>query len=355
VEQLNPTWLVRSGLRSWLLLGVLGIAAVSFVLIDALSAFVLPLICAFIVGMLFAPVVQWLAARHVPAPIGAALVMTGLALVVFVSALATVEGIVEQAPLIKSQVQDGASEIQGWLTSSGLTSDQLDDAAKQADELPRQVYDGALGNVGSIFSSIGAFFFGLFTFVFLLYYTLTDWAGVSTWIGRSLGVRPQVGAALVESATRSVRLYFGGVTISSLIVAVVIGLTLHLLGLPLAFTIALVTFVSAYIPYLGAIVSGAFAFVVALGSGGIDDAIIVLAVVLITQNVLQAIIQTRITSQTMQVHPIVNFGAAIVGAITAGAVGAIIAPPLAATLLGSKRILAQHAAGDADAVDPVIA
>jgi predicted PurR-regulated permease PerM len=158
----------------------------------------------------------------------------------------------------------------------------------------------------------------------------------------------------VESATRSVRLYFGGVTISSLIVAVVIGLTLHLLGLPLAFTIALVTFVSAYIPYLGAIVSGAFAFVVALGSGGIDDAIVVLAVVLITQNVLQAIIQTRITSQTMQVHPIVNFGAAIVGAITAGAIGAIIAPPLAATLLGSKRILAQHAAGDADAVDPVI-
>lgn len=321
---------------------MLGIAAVVFLLVGALSTFVLPLICAFLVGMLFAPVVQWLAEHRVPAPIGAILVMLGLTLIVFVSAKATVEGIIEQGPTIEAQVQSGADAIHGWLVDAGLNTDQVDEATKKAGDVSGLVSGGLLGNIGSIFSGIGSLFFGLFTFAFLLYYTLTDWDGVSGWAGRSLGVPPKIGSALVESAVRSVRQYFGGVTISSLIVAFVIGMTMYLLGLPLAFTIALVTFVSAYIPYLGAIVSGAFAFVVALGSGGIEDAFVVLAVVLITQNVLQAIIQTRITSETMKIHPMVNFGAAIIGAITAGAIGAIIAPPLAATLLGAQRTLSTY-------------
>jgi predicted PurR-regulated permease PerM len=119
----------------------------------------------------------------------------------------------------------------------------------------------------------------------------------------------------------------------------VIGTTMYLLDLPLAFTVAVVTFVTAYIPYIGAIISGAFAFIVALGASGLTVALLVLAVVLIAQNVIQAVAQTKITSASLGVHPVVNFGSTIVGATIGGAIGAILAPPVTATALRAYEVL----------------
>ena len=344
VSDRAPSWMLTGGIRAWLLLGMLGLAAVLFLLVDALGAFLLPLLCALLLGMLFAPMVDWLHARRVPMALAAGLVLAGLTMAVLVSIKLTVEGVVDQAPTISAQVAEGADALRDGLEQAGLSTGALDEVTGDSDAFTKRIADGAVGNAGAIFSGIGSLFFGLFTFVFLLFYALTDWKRISDWAGRSLGVPEAIGAELFTGATNSVRQYFAGVTISSLVVATIIGLTMHLLGLPLAFTIALVTFVTSYIPYLGAILSGAFACIVALGSGGVEQALVVLAVVLVTQNVLQAIMQTRITSQTMNVHPILNFGAAIVGAIAAGAIGAIIAPPLVATLLYAHRVLSAHAA-----------
>jgi predicted PurR-regulated permease PerM len=106
-----------------------------------------------------------------------------------------------------------------------------------------------------------------------------------------------------------------------------------LLGLPLAFTIAIVTFVTAYVPYLGAIFSGAFAFLVALGSGGPGKAFVVLAVVLIAQNAIQTLVQNKLTSDRLRIHPIVNFGSTIVGASLAGVLGATLSAPAVAAMV----------------------
>ena len=100
---------------------------------------------------------------------------------------------------------------------------------------------------------------------------------------------------------------------SSAIVAVIIGVAMAVLGLPLAATIALVTFITAYVPYLGAIFSGAFAFLIALGSGGAEEAFLVLVVVLVAQNVVQTAVLTKLTSDRLRIHPMVSFASTIVG------------------------------------------
>ena len=121
------------------------------------------------------------------------------------------------------------------------------------------------------------------------------------------------------------------------------------LDIPLAFTVALVTFVTSFIPYLGAIVSGAFAVLVALGAGGLQDAVIMLIVVLVTQNVIQTLLLTKVTSDKLALHPIVNLGSTIVGATLAGLVGATLSAPIVATLIAvRKRIITYRRQNESD-------
>ena len=108
-----------------------------------------------------------------------------------------------------------------------------------------------------------------------------------------------------------------------------------LLGLPLALPIAVVTFATSYIPYIGAIFAGAFAFLVALGSGGIQSAFIVLAVIIIMQSVIQTIMLNKISSEQLNVHPIVNLAATIIGGTVLGLVGATLASPITAVVIST--------------------
>ena len=88
---------------------------------------------------------------------------------------------------------------------------------------------------------------------FLVYYVLLDWHSLTTWVGRHMGLDPDTGSAIVGDAVMSVRRYFGSLTLSAVVTAVLIGGAAFAMDVPLAFTIAVITLVTSYIPYLGAI------------------------------------------------------------------------------------------------------
>ena len=89
-------------------------------------------------------------------------------------------------------------------------------------------------------------------------------------------VPPPVGQLITGGVIRSLRGYFLGVTIVAAFNAVVVGLAALVLGVPLAGTIGIVTFVTAYVPYVGAFVAGAFAVLIALGAKGTTTALVML-------------------------------------------------------------------------------
>ena len=99
---------------------------------------------------------------------------------------------------------------------------------------------------------------------------LVDWQNLTGWVGAHLGLEADVGSEVVDDSAVAVRRYFWALTISAVVTAVLIGGAAWLLGVPLAFTIGVVTLVTSYVPYLGAIVSGAFATLIALGANGVD-------------------------------------------------------------------------------------
>jgi predicted PurR-regulated permease PerM len=174
---------------------------------------------------------------------------------------------------------------------------------------------------------------GIYIAFFLLYYLLSDWHNLCTWVGGHLGVGEKTGVDMVNGATSAVRTYFYALTLANIPVALAVGLTMALLGLPLAIPVAIVTLITCYIPYLGAIVSATFAGLVALGAGGVWEAAIVIAVILVMQNFVDPIITNYKASDELEMNPIVTLLSTIGGGILFGALGATLASPIAAVMI----------------------
>ncbi len=330
--------LTRWGLRSWLLLGVLVAAAALMWLLSQVSGIVVPLVIAAVLGALFAPVVDRLRRVGVPTAAGAGLVLLGLAAVTALSVWLVVAGVLDQASEISTQLDAGLAELDSWLAAHGVeTSGGL---AGQAGGIAGVAVEGLPGVLGGVLSGFASFLIGLVIAVFLLYYVLVDWDGLRAWVGAHLGLAPQAGADVIGDAVDSVRRYFWSLTLSAVVTAVIIGGSAWLLGVPLAFTIALITLTTSYVPYLGAIFSGAFATLIALGSSGVQTAVVLLVIVLVVQNVVQTVVLARLSSTALSLHPIVTMSATIVGAAVAGVLGATLATPATAALLLVHRRLA---------------
>ncbi|MEA2025933.1 MAG: AI-2E family transporter [Chloroflexota bacterium] len=117
----------------------------------------------------------------------------------------------------------------------------------------------------------------------------------------------------------------------------------------MAFTIALITFVTSYVPYLGALVSSVFALLIAFGSGGIVPAAVMLIVILVAQNVVQPIIQRQLERNALDLHPIVGFGSTIIGSVLFGILGATLSAPAVAMVMRVRERVHAFQDGELDA------
>jgi predicted PurR-regulated permease PerM len=102
------------------------------------------------------------------------------------------------------------------------------------------------------------------------------------------------------------------------------------IGMPLVGAISVVTFITSYIPFFGAILSGVFTVLIALGAGGVPLAIKALVVVLVAQNILQSVIQAWAIGSALDLHPLVVLIATTLGAIFGGLIGGMLGAPIAA-------------------------
>ena len=335
-----PQRLVRWGVSSWLILGIAAVSVVIYLGLSQLTSLLIPLVVAVVIGMLFSPVVDRLTRAGLAPFVAASLVLIGLVAITALSIFLAVKGIYDQRDLIVEQFSRGWEMIQVWLGERGISLDNIDQAFQT---INTGISSGASGAIQAGLSSVFTFTLGLLIGLFLLFYVLKDWHVIRDWVARHMGQIPaDVGAGIINDATRSIRSYFAGLAITAAPVAFLIGVAMLILDIPLAFTVMLVTFVTSFIPYLGAIVSGAFAVLVALGAAGVREAIIILVVVIVAQNVLQTLMLTKITSDKLAIHPIVNLGSTIIGATLAGVVGATLSAPAVATMISVSRRLSRH-------------
>ena len=132
---------------------------------------------------------------------------------------------------------------------------------------------------------------------------------------------------------QSLRGYFLGVTIVAVFSAVLVGGSSLALGIPLAGTIAIVTFIGGYVPYLGAWTAGAFSVLIALGGAGPEEAGAMVVVQLLSNGPLQQIVQPVAYGAALGIHPLAVLVLTIAGGALFGTVGLILAAPVAAAIV----------------------
>jgi predicted PurR-regulated permease PerM len=143
---------------------------------------------------------------------------------------------------------------------------------------------------------------------------------------------------------QSLRGYFFGVTLVAAFNAIVVGVGGLLLGVPLPGTIAAVTFLGAYIPYLGAWAAGAFAVLIALGGAGTDAAIGMAILQLLANGILQQLVQPIAYGTALGIHPLAVLVVTIAGGCLFGAAGLVLAGPLTSAITRISADLARAAA-----------
>jgi predicted PurR-regulated permease PerM len=194
-------------------------------------------------------------------------------------------------------------------------------------------------------------FFLTFT-AFSTFFLLKDGPAVRRFVDRHLGVPPDVATIITGNVMRSLRRYFLGVSYVAAFNAIVVGIGAYLLDVPLAGTIAVVVFVTAYVPFIGAFVSGAFAVMLALASQGTSTALAMLVIVILANGLLQNIVQPIAFGATLDLNPLVVLIVTIGFGAIFGMIGMVLAAPLTSAALHISRELAEVKVLEADRAEP---
>lgn len=321
-----PTWLRDLGFASWLLVGFVLIIVGAIWLLGQTSTIVMPVILAAVLGAVAGPAVGWLEHHRVPRIGGAILVLLGLVAIGIVVFLLVFGGISAQSGGISTKLNQALDKIQGWLADLGVDNAQqaTDDVQKSVPEVRTTLVNGIATGISGLSSLV--FFLAFATLSTL--FVLKDGPVMHRFINRHLGVPPPVANVVTTNVAKSLRSYFLGVTIIAAFNAVLIGGAALILGVPLAGTIAVVTFAGAYVPFVGAWVAGAFAVLIALGAVGTDAALVMAVVALLANGALQQVIQPLVMGATLGLNPLVVLVVTIGAGALFGMVGLTLAAPL---------------------------
>lgn len=321
----------RAAVRSLQVLLVVTLVVVVAYAGVSLRLVVVPFLIATLIAAAAAPLVAWLGRRGVPRTLGVWLTMlAGLAAIGGTGWLVG-RAVSDQWDQLVQGARDGLDELVRFLTEGplGLSQQQLDAALQSLTELLQSsgVQSGAISGATLVAEVITGILLG---FV-LLFFVLRDGDRIWAFIRQFLPQRADDRYEVV--ATRSVDVlggYVRGTAVIAFVDAVLIGIALAVLKVPLALPLAAVVFLGAFVPLVGATVAGALAALIALVSNGLITALIVVAVVVAINQIEGDVLAPVVLGRSLSLHPLAILLALTAGTILAGIIGAILAVPFAA-------------------------
>ncbi|MGH3934130.1 MAG: AI-2E family transporter [Pseudonocardiaceae bacterium] len=334
---------------SWRLLAVAGMIVVVGYVVITLRVVVIPVAVALLLAALLVPMVDWLTRHRMP---------RGLAtLVVFIAGLALIGGLlsfviqafVAGLPELQTQVASSIEVIRVWLQNPPLglppvnLQSLLDSVSRSLSNNRTAITSGLLSTAYTVGQYLTGAVLALFTLIYFLH------SGRSMW-RFLLGTVPRPARARVDLAGQRGFASLGGFIRATVLVAVVdavgIGIGLVAVGAPLVVPLVALTFMAAFIPVVGAVLSGVVAVLVVLVTKGLVPALIVLAVVIGVQQLEGNVLQPLLMGRAVQLNGVAVVLAVAVGSVLAGIAGALLSVPLLAMLNAGIRTLV-----DKDVVD----
>jgi putative heme transporter len=341
---------VPHGLRiaaawSWrlIVIGVLGWALLR--IIGTIRIVVIPLVIALLLSALLAPAVRWLLRKRFPASLATALVLVaGLAAVVGTLTL-VINEFISGAPDLADNAGRGIQQIQGWLRDGplNLSQRQVEDYVAQAQQWLSDNRDRLTSTGISTAGTVAEVLTGAILVLFATFFFLRDGRRIWRFVVRLFPVaaRWRVDDA-GQASWATLGAYVRATVLVAFIDAVGIGIALVILDVEFAFALAALVFLGAFIPIVGATLSGAVAVLVALVDKGPVIALIILGVVIGVQQLEGHVLQPLIMGRAVAIHPLVVIIAIAAGVVLAGIVGALVSVPLVAVLNTAVRRLSKR-------------
>jgi predicted PurR-regulated permease PerM len=311
---------------------------------------VFPVVIALFIAALTAPLVSLLERFYVPRKLAALLVVVGGVAIVALLLTFVGQQVASSIDELSGKVSDGLGEIHDWLQTGPLhaSDSQVNDWIGQTqDWIERQGKDLA-SRASDVGMAVGHIVAGFFIILFSTYFFLADGHLIWAWLVR---IFPRAARSRADSSGRvawvSLTQFVRATVLVAASDAIGIMIAALILKVPLVSAIGVIVFLGAFIPLVGAFLSGTVAVLVALVAQGPVVALLMLGGVVLVQQIEAHVLQPFLMGRFVSVHPLGVILAIATGAIVAGIVGALVAVPLAAAL----NAVVQHLAGFTDVGD----
>ncbi|MFU8875226.1 AI-2E family transporter [Micromonospora sp. SL4-19] len=331
--------LIVIGIVTWGLLRIVG----------TIRIVIIPLAIALLLSALLAPAVGWLLRARFPRSLATGVVLVGGLATVIGTLTLVVNEFIQGVPELSEKSSQGVRQIQNWLKTGPLhVSDNqlnhyIDEAQTWITGNSRTFTTSAL----SATATLAEVLTGIVLVLFATFFFLRDGAKIWRFLVRLL---PVAARWKVDDAGRASWATLGAYVRATVLVAFIdavgIGIFLVIFNVPFPFPLAALVFLGAFIPIVGAALSGGVAVLVALVDSGPVTALIILGAVIGVQQLEGHVLQPLIMGRAVAIHPLAVIIGIAGGVVLAGITGALVAVPLIAVLNTAIRRLAARTVPD---------
>ena len=328
-----PPLLEVASSLSWRFIVVVIAAALVIKAIVELRLVLIPVVIALFLASILAPPVNWLKSRGWPPLLATASILVA-GLLTIVSVVALIGPIVgDELGDTTVAIEEGVEEITTWLLdgplklSRGEIETYIDRAGEEIGKNTGLIASGVVRGAVAAAEAVA----GVLLALVILFFFLKDGASIAAWFRDQFSEdsRHHV-SELGERAWNTISVYVRGTAVIALVDSLLIGLALVLIGVPLVIPLMALTFLGGFFPLIGAVLAGLIAALVALVTSGPLDALLVLAAIVVIQQVEGDVLAPLVLGRAVRLHPLAILLSLTAGAIIAGIIGAFLAVPLAA-------------------------
>jgi putative heme transporter len=336
---------IRTGLYAWALLGIVGALLVLLRAAGMVNIVVIPLILALFPAAVLAPLVGRLKNAGFPPALAALVTMLAVLGSLIGLGFALAPQVAGQFEGLGEQLRVGLDAVDRFLLGGpfGLDPIRMEDVFTRVRE---QLAAGGAGLGSGVVSAVTAVTEGLAGFVFglvALFLYLKDGERMAMWLRNLFPPHLQADAAEVGvRAWQTVGAYVRGQLFIAVVDAVLIGIGLWIVGVPLALPLTVLVFFGGLFPIVGAVLAGAVAVLVALATNGLAMALIVLAIIIAVQQIEGNLLAPVVLGKATELHPLATLAALTAGAVLLGVLGAFLAIPVTASITRAASYLRQR-------------
>jgi predicted PurR-regulated permease PerM len=347
-----PSWLQTGAAWSWRLLLLAAAVYLIARILGILYIVVVPCVAALLLTALLQPLTARLrqAGLH---PLAATWATLAIAAAVLVGlGLLITNRVSADYPSMVTEVKHTTTQVESLLSGSPfhLKSNAV---KKLLNDIPsyiskhKALVEGTVVTGGKIAAE---FFGGLVLMIFVTFFLIKDGERIWNWL---LGAMQTETARRVDRAGHAswlaVVYYMRGTVAVAAIHAIVVGLSLWIMGAPLVIPLAVLVFLAAFVPLVGLLVAGTLAILVTLATRGWVDAVILLGVLIIEDQLEAHLFQPQVVGRVIRLHPLAVILSLAVGGVLAGIPGAVVAIPVVAVI---TRALPELRRSEPDPDDP---